>query len=178
MKYSILLILAVAAGLSGCEETPITTYHLPLTSPGGQFSKLPPAVQNSVRAESGMAEISHISKETSADSTIYVFQFRNAEVYPPLYVASDGSVLDSELVVVVPATAESIAASTSAGSNGIKLDDLPPPVMRTIHSHAPTAEVDSIERFTAGNQVFYDVYFKDPEHHPKMMISDDGRVVR
>lgn len=179
MKTHSLFLMALATILTGCvEQGPLVEYDRPLTSPGGQFSRLSPVVQNSVRAQAGMAEIDSISKETSGGSTIYVFQFKNAAVYPPLYVASDGSVLTSNLDVAVGVSADAIQASTGFGSNGIKLSDLPVPVVTTIRSQAPTAEVDSVQQINEGPQVYYEVLFKHPNRHPTILIADDGRVIQ
>ena len=105
MKFRSLFFLVLGGFLAGCASEPSTmTYHAPLTSPGGKFSTLPPAVQNSVRAQVGSAEIETISKEASGDSRIYIFHFKNRDVFPPLYVASDGSVLTPDLQVAVGAT--------------------------------------------------------------------------
>ena len=179
MKTYSLYLIGLAAILAGCvDQTPLTVYDRPLTSPGGQFSKLSPVVQNSVRAQAGMAEIEAISKETSGGSTIYVFHFKNAAVYPPLYVASDGSVLTSNLDVAVGVSADAIEASTGFGSNGIKLQDLPVLVLAKIRSQAPAAEVDSVQKLTEGPDVYYEVYFKHPGAHPTILIADDGRVIQ
>lgn len=179
MKLRSLFFLTLGGLLAGCASEPATlTYHAPLTSPGGRFSTLPPAVQNSVRAQVGSAEIDSISKETSGDSRIYIFHFENSWVFPTLYVASDGSVLTPDLQVAVGATQDTIEASTAHVAGRVKLDALPVNVVNTIRSQAPTAEVDSVQRITANSDTFYDVFFKDPDHHPRLLISEDGRVVR
>ncbi|HLX71603.1 MAG TPA: hypothetical protein VKV04_18480 [Verrucomicrobiae bacterium] len=179
MKTYSLWLMGVAVILAGCvEQTPLTEYNRPLTSPGGQFSKLSPVVQNSVRAQAGMAEIDSISKETSGGSTIYVFHFKDVGIYPPLYIASDGSVLTSNLDVAVGVSADAIQASTGFGSNGVKLQDLPVLVLTTIRSQAPTAEVESVEKIGEENQVYYEVFFKHPELHPKLLVADDGTVLQ
>lgn len=178
MKIKPTTFLALAVLLAGCASEPPLAYHAPLVSPGGQFSTLPPTVQNTVRAQVGMAAIDTISRETSDGSTIYVFHFQNADVYPPLLVASDGSVLTPDLNVAVGATEESIEASIGRGSNGVRINDLPRNVITAIRINAPTAEIDSISQIIAGSDVFYEVFFKNPEHHPKLLITADGRVVR
>lgn len=179
MKTNPICLIGLAAILAGCaEQRPITEYYQPLTSPGGEFSKLSPVVQNSVRAQAGMAEIDGISKETSDGSTIYVFHFKNAAVYPPLYVAADGSVLTSNLDVAVGVSADAIEASTGFGSNGVKLQDLPVLVLTSIRSRAPTAEVESVQKIAEGDQVYYEVFFKHPELHSTLLVADDGRVVK
>jgi hypothetical protein len=177
MKMHSFWSVAIAAALCGCaSEEPITTYQNPLTSPGGEFATLPPAVQNSVRAQSGMAEIVSVNKEAAPG--IYEIRFRNPDIYPPLYLASDGSVLTSNLTVAVGASEDTIAASTGSEASGLKTDDLPPNVVLTIRHQAPTAEVESISRITSEGDVFYHVTFKDPVHHPKLLIRDNGKLVQ
>jgi hypothetical protein len=180
MKIHSLWFVAVAAcALCGCASEPaIIAYQEPLTSPGGEFSKLPPTVQNSVRAEAGMAEFEDISRGKIGDLTVYEFRFKNQEEFPPLYVASDGSVLTSNLTVAVGASEDTIEASTGSGTSSIKMDDLPLKVVEMIRRSAPTAEVDSISRLTSAGEVSYDVTFKDPVRHPKLLIRDDGRLIR
>lgn len=178
MKMHSLWFIAIAAALCGCAEESPFTYQEPLTSPGGEFARLPPAVQNSVRAEAGMAEIVRISTDNSGGSAIYQFQFRSPDVYPPLYVASDGSVLTSNLTVAVGASEDTIAASTGSEVSGIRMDDVPPNVVLTIRHQAPTAEVNSISRLTSNGDVFYSVSFKDPAHHAKILIRDNGKLVQ
>ena len=177
MKTYCLWCVAIAAVLCGCaSEESSVTYHEPLTSPGGVFATLPPTVQNTLRAEAGMAEISSVSKDAMAG--VYVFQFKNSDVYPPLYVASDGSVLTSNLTVAVGASKETIAASTGSQASGLKLDDLPSNVVETIRHKAPTAEIQTINRITSEGEIFYHVDFKDPARNPKLLIRDDGRVLQ
>jgi hypothetical protein len=174
--HSVWFVAMAAAALCGCavEETQMSYQH-PLTSPGGVFATLPPAVQNTVRAEAGMAEIASISKDAAPG--VYEFQFRNSDIYPPLYVARDGSVLTPDLRVAVGASADTIAASTGSATSGLKMDDLPPNVVKTIRHHAPTAEVATIARLTSEGAVFYDVSFKDPTHNPVLIIRDDGTLI-
>lgn len=178
MNNRFLWLIPIAAILIGCEEQrPLVEYNRPLTSPGGIFSTLPPTVQNSVRAQAGAAEIDSITTFPHAGSTIYRFHFKESEIYPPLLIAADGSVLTPDLQVAVGATEESIEASTGFGSNGVKLDALPQNVVKTIRSQAPTAQVDSVHRLAMDNGTVYEVFFMDPAHHPKMFISEDGTVL-
>jgi hypothetical protein len=176
MKTHILWFVVIATALCGCADQQPITYSEPLNSVGGVFATLPPAVQNTVRAEAGMAEIDSISKEAAPN--VYEFRFRNAEIFPPLYVAADGSVLTSNLTVAVGASEDSIAASTGSEASGVKLDDLPPNVVQSIRHQAPTAEVEAISRLTSQNQVYFNISFKDPEHHPKLIIREDGKLMQ
>jgi hypothetical protein len=177
MKMCSFGFAVVLALLCGCaEKLPPLTYHQPLNSPGGEFSTLPPAVQNSVRAEAGMAEISGVVRNFEGSTRYYEILFRNPELYPPLYLAPDGSVLNEDLTVAVRASADTIALSTGSMANGVRMDDLPPSVIVRIRQEAPTAEVESINRINAGNQMFYNVTFKDPGHHPALLLHDNGQL--
>lgn len=178
MKKHALWFVAIAVALCGCAEPPAMSYTQPLTSPGGEFATLPPAVQNSVRAEAGMGEILHITKPGESASGVYEIRFRNAALYPPLYLASDGSVLTSNMTVAVGASEDTIAASTGSESSGVKTDDLPPNVIVTIRHQAPTAEVDSISRVNSGNEVYYNVTFKEPTLHHPLLVRDDGHLMQ
>jgi hypothetical protein len=178
MKNLSFWLIAVACALCGCVSEPVDTYNHPLISPGGEFSKLPPAVQNSVRAEAGMAEIQNISTGEHAGAKVYEVTFKNPEIFPPLYLASDGSVLTPDMQVAVGATQDTIEASTGSGISTIKLDDLPPGVVQTIRHSRPTAEVTTIARLTSGPDVFYEVSFSNPATNPQLLIRDDGRVVK
>jgi hypothetical protein len=176
--HALWFVAIVAAALCGCADEPLITYDQPLTSPGGEFSKLPPAVQNSVRAEAGMAEIERVIRNPNGPTAVYEIRFRNEAAYPPLYLASDGSVLTSNLTVAVGASVDAIEVSTGSEASGVKMDDLPSNVILTIRHAAPTAEVDSIGRVNSGKQVFYSVAFKNPTHHPSLLIRDDGHLMQ
>jgi hypothetical protein len=160
------------AAESNLEQTP---YRLPLISIGAKFSGLPPAVQNTIRAEVGTLTMSDIVKDTSSGKTVYQIYFRNAELFPPLYIAPDGSVLNPDLTVAVAAPEEHIGVSSSGP--GLTPSDLPPEVMKTIQNKAPSGEIAHIFKETWGNQQVYIVSFKDPSHNPKLYVASDGSMV-
>jgi hypothetical protein len=170
--------IAILAALCGCADEPLMSYNHPLTSPGGDFSKLPPAVQSSVRAEAGSAEIERVIRNPDGPTAVYEIRFRNAAVYPPLYLAADGSVLTPNLTVAVGASRDTIAASTGSAASGLKMDDLPHNVVLTLRQQAPTSEVDSITSVTTGGQTYYAVTFKDAAHHPMLLIRDNGHLMQ
>jgi hypothetical protein len=177
MKTTCLLIVAIAALVCGCVEDHPMSYTEPLTSPGGKFSRLPPAVQNTVRAQSGTVEIADIVRSGTTSAPVYTFYFKNAEVFPPLYVASDGSVLRPDMTVAVGATEETLEAATGSGVSGVRMGDLPPNVVETIRHSAPTAVVSTISRVTSEGEIFYEVMFEDPSRHPMLLIRDNGHLV-
>lgn len=173
-----LLWFAALALLCGCaHERADLSYEEPLTSPGAKFAKLSPAAQNTVRAQAGTAEIADIRDDTTLGKGVYEIDFLNPALYPPLFVANDGSVLTSNMTVAVGASPDSIASSAGGAVGGLRLDDLPPNVVKTIHATAPTGEVGSIQKITSGTFIFYEVGFKDALN-PGLLIADDGTLVK
>src|SRR5215831_2710544 len=114
--------LFIALWAAGCGTSPrrhaVTEYDTPLNSPGAQFAALPAAVQNTIRTEVGAAEIDDIIKDTSSGHPVYKAFFENDEVYPPLYIAPDGSVLNPDLTVAVGAVRDETAMLTGSGMSG------------------------------------------------------------
>lgn len=148
-------------------------YHYPLQSVGTQFAALPPAVQRTVRAEVGSAQIADIKKATTGSDLVYVVYFMKRDVMPPLYVAPDGSVLRPDLKVFIAAPHET---ALDIGT-GLTLNDLPPKVVATIQQRASDAEVGAIGKETKGDNVTYVIFFKGDRHVP-LYISADGTFVK
>ena len=153
-------------------------YGYPLSSPGGKFTGLPPAVQNTVRAQSGAAELYDVVKDSNSGKTVYKIYFKNWELYPTLYVAPDGSVLNPDLTIAVAAPADYIGIATTGPIVGIKPGDLPPAVMKSIQEHAPTKEISVINKETWNDKEVFIVTFKDPAHNPSLYVYSDGTVIR
>ena len=147
------------------EETP---YLKPLVAPGTLFNALPPTVQNTVRAEVGTAEIYDVVKDTSPGQTVYVIHFREPDLYPPMYIAPDGSVLNPDLSVAVQAP--------ETNRTGLKLEELPSEALKVVHDHAPHAEIASINKEMWGDRSVYIVAFKDEVENPKLYVTSDGTV--
>ncbi len=178
----------LAAVLCGCAaERPSATseyseiYNKPLLSSGAMFSSLPPAVQNTVRAETGSSEIAEVEKGSNNDKIVYRISFENRDLFPPLYVASDGSLLDPDLrVVMMGPPQEHVNVLTAGPVTTVTLSDLPPAVVKSIQRLAPDAQVDSItkevHKEVHGEQVTYLVSFKDRMHLP-LTIASDGTVL-
>src|SRR5689334_22088224 len=116
MTKQFLLAVILAAAAAGCaphrehiKHTPVETavvhektpFNKPLLSPGAQFGALPPPVQNTVIAEAGTEVIWDVVKDTSSGQTIYILYFENKNIYPPIYLARDGSVLNPYLTVAL-----------------------------------------------------------------------------
>lgn len=151
-------------------------YHNPLLSPGAQFATLPPAVQRTVRAEAGAAEITDVIKDNLYGRVLYRIYFRDRGIDPPLYVAPDGTLLNPDLTVAIGAAKDTVGVLTGGPVTGITLGDLPPQVVKTIQTRVPDAEVSYLNKETRGDQVIYLVVFKD-QMHPSLKIAADGSLV-
>jgi len=152
-------------------------YLLPLESPGTQFSQLPPAVQRTVRAETGSSAIARIDKGTSDGKTVYRIAFENAELFPPLYVSPNGSVLYPNLTVAVGAPRDVFNVASYGPVTRVSPDDLPPQVMEAIQRARPDAEIDVITRETSGDRTSYVVTFKG-RRSAALTVNSDGKVIQ
>jgi hypothetical protein len=167
----ILLLVALLAGCATKTDTPKaegkTLYNRPLTSVGAKFGALPPAVQSTVLAEAGAAGIADAVRDASSGHVVYKITFREPDVFPPLYVAPDGSVLNPDLTVAIAAT---------SGAR-LKASDVPPVVKKVIEEHGPIVGYSSINKEKWGDRTVYVVTFKDTAHYPRLFITADGTLV-
>jgi hypothetical protein len=182
---TVFLTMLGAGLLAGCAQhgTPAGTlqpvrsaYFRPLVSPGTLFASLPAAVQRTVRAETGGTAIEEVVKDRSSGRLIYRIYFENSVLYPPLYVAPDGSVLNPDNSIAVGAPGDSLGVLTGGRAAGLTLDDLPPKVIKAIQQYAPHSEIQSVTKETRGDQVTYEIVFKDSSQ-PRLYLGPDGTVL-
>ncbi|HTL57997.1 MAG TPA: hypothetical protein VL361_20070 [Candidatus Limnocylindrales bacterium] len=153
-------------------------YRYPLVSPGTQFAELPPAVQRTIRAETGSSQIFDIQKGTNSEGgMVYRVIFENEAVLPPLYVAPNGSLLHPDLSLSKVAPQEVVTTKTSGPSELVTVQDLPTQVIKAIQGQAPDAEISTITKETRGGQVVYVVTFKHRMHAP-LQLGPDGTILR
>ncbi|HLP78887.1 MAG TPA: hypothetical protein VK327_18455 [Candidatus Paceibacterota bacterium] len=153
-------------------------YREPLSSPGQKLGGLPPAVQKSIRAQVGGADIYDVEKLPVPGGTAYKVVFQDPRMFPPLYIKADGSVLYPDLThVAVGASTDEIGALSGGAESGLRLSDLPKKVVSTIQEKAPTAEVAYINRVEVNDRGYYEVTFKDPNRNPKLIVAEDGTLV-
>jgi hypothetical protein len=180
MKRFIWSIIPLAVMAAGCashhakvQAPPATAdnfypYHKPLSTPGSRFGSLPDVVKSTVLSEAGTVEISDVSREISAGRVIYRISFQDAVDYPPIFIGSDGSVLNPDLTVAIAAP---------QGPTSIKTDDLPLNVLRAIRERAPETEVAGVRMEYWGDHTVYIVSFKKDLLYPKMYVVADGTVL-
>ena len=174
MRSHVFQVVSLALLLTGCAthsktqppQHP-TAYNKPLTSPGAKFGLLPPLVQRTVLAEAGPAEVIDAVRDTSTGRVVYKIYFRDNEVYPTMYVAPDGSVLNPDLTVAVSAV----------HGMRVKPSDVPASVAKAIPERAPGSEVAYINKETWGGRTVYVVTFKDEAHNSRLLLAEDGTVV-
>jgi hypothetical protein len=106
-------------------------------------------------------------RDTSSGRVVYKIYFRDRELYPPLFIAPDGSVLNADLTVAV---------NTVHGTR-VKGVEVPASVKKAIPEHAPAGEVAYINKESWGGRVVYVVTFKDEAHTPKLLLAEDGSLV-
>ena len=176
MKALVLPLILLVGLMAGCatktdarkaaeQKTP---YHRPLTSLGAKFGALPPAVQGTVLAQAGSTDITDAIRDTSSGRAVYKIYFRDPDVFPPLFIAPDGSVLNPDLTIAVNAI----------HGNRVKASEVPPKVMKVIEEHGPAAGSSAISKEKWGDRVVYVVDFKDTAHYPRMFIAADGSIVQ
>jgi hypothetical protein len=153
-------------------------YRKPLTSLGSKFGALPQGVQNAVRAEAGLTEITEVTKAATADRVYYRISFRDVANYPPLFVGSDGSVLNPDLTVAVPAPHDLSGGLSGGPPVKVTIKDVPTNVVALIRERAPEAEISSMSKEIWGDHVVYLVSFSDAERYPKLAISTEGIVLQ
>jgi hypothetical protein len=142
------------------------------------FASLPPQVQNAVRAETGSAEITNVMKLDLARGPVYEISFQDPKEYPTIYIAQDGSVLDTNLTVAVGAPVEPASTLTGGGASGLAIQDLPAAVIKTVQERAPLSTVTLISKEAWGGRNVYIISFTDPVNHPKVYIASDGTVLK
>jgi hypothetical protein len=185
MNLRFLPALAGLALLCGCSSkqtghkygTYNEVYTNPMSSVGTKFGALPPAVQYTIRAETGAAEILDIIKDSSSGKVVYRVYFRDVGTFPTMYVAPDGSVLYPDLTVARAVPAEPIGAVAGSASTVVKMSELTPEVLKTIQTKAPSSEVAAVNKEAWGNKLVFVITFKDPVHNPPLYLTPDGAMV-
>jgi hypothetical protein len=177
-RFAFVVSILVAL-VTGC-YTPerVEAYHEPLTSVGARFGALPAAVQNSIRAQTGAAEILDIDKEMRTIGPVYRVSYANEILYPPLYVAPDGSIVNPDMTIAVGAVSEQTAITKGGAAGGLHFNDLPSQVARVVEQNGPRSDIVSMDKETWGSRIVYIISYKDETLHPRLYVTTDGTVLR
>ena len=142
-----------------------------MLSPGAQFAALPPYVQNTVRAQAGIAQFDRVITDQTPTSTVYKIYFQNSGSYPPLYVSANGDVLNPDYSIAVPAV-------HAAQSGPVKLGDLPEEVVRIVQQQAAHSEISDIEKQPWGDRSVFVFTFKGDHPSSRLYVRSDGLVLK
>lgn len=180
MNKALLLSLSLAAGLCSCTHpsTYQSPYHLSFVSPGMKFLSLPAAVQNTIRAQAGMAEIQNIGRYEIDDFTYYKVWFARSRIFPPMYIAPNGNLLNADLTVSMSVPAENYVELVGHGFGTVSLGDLPPAVVKTINARAAAFEIQRIEQVGTDEDRYYEIHFKGPNAPAPISVSVTGELLR
>jgi hypothetical protein len=173
---AVLLVFGCATQMQPTVEQYRKHYDKPLISSGAQFASLPPAVQNTVRAETGSAAIEDVVKDVGPGRIVYRVFFANSNLFEPLNIAADGSLLDPDLIVAIGAPKDEANVLTGGGAGGASLNDLTPAAVKAVQRSAPDAQVESIVREVSRDQTVYLITFKD-HVHPPVRVAADGTIL-
>jgi uncharacterized membrane protein YkoI len=167
MKTYTLSLLAAAGLLVGCNQSVQTASQ--------KFNEMPPAAQKTVRAQAPNAEIVDVSKTTQNGRDEYEVQFRQGDQTPKVIVASDGTLISSELAKPAGALERAL---TPTGATGTQFSSLPEAAQKTIRSQAPADQISSITRHENNGRVSYEVSFKEPGKNPTLEVAEDGTLLQ
>ena len=175
MKILLLALTATAILVGGCATSHRTREAAaeareaePRVSPGTKFALLPAPVQSSIRAHAGMSDIADINKVPGVDHDVYKIMFRD---YPTLYIADNGDLVKESDVGGLGASGE----TPGTGSGGDSAASLPYAVQHTLRQAVPSAAVADVHR---ERRTVYEFTFQDPQRHPKLLIADDGTILK
>jgi hypothetical protein len=184
MKYLLTGLLAISFVATGCverrtaEKPPavaiipaVTTYTT--NSPGTKYALLPSSVQRTITTQAGTAEIKDINKVTGSSREVYEIKFRDPALNPTLYVAEDGTLISSGTYSY--SGAPGAFSGTDEGSNLSMLKGLPYPVQRAVTEQGPKASIVDVQK---SRHIIYEITFKDPNLNPKMLVTDEGVILR
>jgi uncharacterized membrane protein YkoI len=82
------------------------------------------------------------------------------------------------LIAAVAAAALVVGCSKQITDTSAEFNKLPANVQRAVKSHAPRAEIASVNETKRDGMTVYEVEFADPGANPKMIFSADGSIIR
>jgi len=134
-------------------------------------SRLPMAVQNSIRQHSAGGAVADIDEETRDGRRVYEVEFQREGKNNELVFAEDGSIL----------TESSGGQATVLGriqSNKVTLNQLPAAAQRTVRAHSGGAVIEDIDREEKDGRVVYEVHFKREGKNNEIRVGEDGSLIK
>src|SRR4051794_37863687 len=164
-KLYLPLVIAGNLLLIGCNRNAKSTSE--------KFNALPPAVQQTIRAEASNAEIVAISSKNrngANGANTWEVRFKDPEKNPQIEVASDGRLINTDAT----RPASTGGALTPTGATATKLTALPEAAQKTILSKAPDAPIAGITRCAKDGKTIYEIEFTQPGTNSTLQVAQDG----
>ena len=141
-----------------------------------KFEDLPPAVQATVRQQSGGTKITDIDREDRTGKTVYEIEFADSGANPKMVFTADGTIVRDDTAPLGASGKASLEVKGSATTKS-QLSALPEPVRKTVQAQIGNAEVAGVNKKDDNGRVIYEIEFKDSGKNPTMRVAADGTIV-
>ena len=157
-----------------------------------RLEDLPPAVQKTIREQSGGQKIADIDRETRTGRTVWEVEFEKDGRNTEIHVGEDGTLIpDTSLLgrndpaAARPAdrtTAAGNPASTQTGRSALAMgprwEDLPPAIQQKAAQFGGKEKIADIDRETEDGKVVYEIEFKREGRNLEIEFGEDGSIVK
>jgi uncharacterized membrane protein YkoI len=149
-----------------------------------KFEDLPPAVQATVRQQSGGTKITDIDREDRTGKTVYEIEFEKDGDNTEIHVADDGSVLPEEATGLAARTDRDSVTGTGTDRTRVrasmspKFSELPAAVQQTVQQHGAQAEIEDIDREARDGKTVYEIEFRREGPNREIVVAEDGTLIK
>jgi len=148
-----------------------------------KFEDLPPAVQATVRQQSGGTKITDIDREDRTGKTVYEIEFDKDGANTEIHVAEDGTLISDNAAGLArndkdgDKTTDKDRTRVRAATSP-KFADLPAAVKATVQQHGTEAEIEDIDRETHNGQIVYEIEFRREGPNREIVVAEDGKLIK
>ena len=146
-----------------------------------KFEDLPPAVQATVRQQSGGTKITDIDREDRTGKTVYEIEFDKDGDNKEIHVAEDGTLLPEEAASLTSKDGDKTIGTDRTrvrASTSPKFADLPAAVQRTVQQHGAQSEIEDIDRETRDGKTVYEIEFRREGPNREIVVAEDGTLIK
>jgi len=153
-----------------------------------RLEDLPPAVQKTIREQTGNAKIADIDRETRTGRTVWEVEFEKDGKNTEIHIGEDGTLIPetgasarTATAPGQPATGVGTAAGGQTGRNalsmGAKYEDLPPAIQQRAMQFGGKEKIADIDRESDDGRVKYEIEFKRDGRNLEIEFAEDGTVL-
>jgi uncharacterized membrane protein YkoI len=142
-----------------------------------KFADLPPAVQATVRQQSGGDKITDIDREDRTGKTVYEIEFDKDGDNKEIHVSEDGTLIPEEATGIAAADTDGDRTRVRAGLSP-KFADLPAAVQQTVQQHGAQSEIEDIDRETRDGKTVYEIAFRRDGPNREIVVAEDGTLIK